>query len=503
MVGTLMSGGIMYGTPAMYYNNLHLRADDIRAGKILSDNQIGHYGNVRAFFELDYRHNSEVPSDDEMLRHVRICQETIRVNFPESDVACHVCITPLKTKAEILCAGVHIIFEHVILQNVDELREAAEVANAQICKDSVYDSVVDSASSHSQHASLRPIHAHKITDCWCKHKTTLNDLPSFDKACPLKCYAGRLVHPALYTFAYSLAHDGVIYNNVEKPTLLQQLQLTSIISPKNIAITGGTTKSVSSIKTTSKTISDLMAKVLYRHDSHFTGAQICENVVFDRVKNTISAYIIENLYCVFHGAEHSSNRSRMIIYLRTGKAYFNCLDSECRKNQKKAFLKQSEYMLSKTKGKRPIFPNDELYNRMSCVLNDIELVGILNFVTVMPELSSADVSALLDDIPSRIISQVLACPDPSKSHLSKVLQAREDYRYENGDFYRYSKCKFEIKRNLSMLQRIDRSGVARKRMMDKSTPPVKKLKICSVSTGTSRAEIFRLREIWKTSVSAK
>ncbi len=175
---TLYTGGVLQTTHQQYkelYSKFY--TSDICKGTILAlteicPNSIG----VRCYFEFDYRSWVRLPTDLEMIEHIKMAQELIREAFPpnqQNDVTCHAakCTPKIKfasaSKKEKgkLAMGTHIVFAQIIL-NTQELRQLIATLDARITlKFPFFSGSVDAASVHTDSASLRPLYAYRLDQC--------------------------------------------------------------------------------------------------------------------------------------------------------------------------------------------------------------------------------------------------------------------------------------------------------------------------------------------------
>ncbi len=172
---TLYTGGVLSCTYKEYlalYKEHYTK--DVCNGAVLAmteicPNAIG----IRCYFELDYRSWVRLPTDEEMISHVKIAHILVKESFPKADVACHIasCTPKIKfsngknnEKAK-LAMGLHIIFSRVIV-NTSILRQLMLTLDARITAvDPFFSGSVDAASAHRESASLRPIYAYKLDEC--------------------------------------------------------------------------------------------------------------------------------------------------------------------------------------------------------------------------------------------------------------------------------------------------------------------------------------------------
>lgn len=159
-----------------YRDSLKLYAQDIEEDNCLfalaevSHNTIG----IRVYFEFDYRSFIRLPTEDEMIEHIKLTQNLIRESFPKHDsVYCLVakCTRKLK-KAKSdpngqlkLAIGLHIVFPNIVVDTLT-LRQLNLTLDARISSHNLFFAgVVDPASIHTEDATLRPLYAYRMDQC--------------------------------------------------------------------------------------------------------------------------------------------------------------------------------------------------------------------------------------------------------------------------------------------------------------------------------------------------
>ena len=175
---TLYTGGTLKTTHSDYnrlYNDFYTK--DICNGVVLAiteicPNAIG----VRCYFEFDYRSWVRLPTNEEMIEHVKESQKLVKEAFPnekEDNVTCHVakCSPKIKFAAESkkekgkLALGIHLVFAQIVL-NTTQLRQLILTLDARItAKTPFFSGSIDAASVHKESASLRPLYAYKLDRC--------------------------------------------------------------------------------------------------------------------------------------------------------------------------------------------------------------------------------------------------------------------------------------------------------------------------------------------------
>ncbi len=176
---TLYTGGVLQTTHQQYKElySTYYTIDIIKKQAILAlteicPNSIG----VRCYFEFDYRSWIRLPTEFEMIEHVKMAQLLIKESFPieeGNDITCHVakCTPKIKFAAESknekgkLAIGTHLVFAQIIV-NTQQLRQLALTLDARITsKYPFFNGIVDAASVHKDNASLRPLYAYKLDEC--------------------------------------------------------------------------------------------------------------------------------------------------------------------------------------------------------------------------------------------------------------------------------------------------------------------------------------------------
>lgn len=194
---TLYTGGVLSLTHQQYkelYNKYYTK--DICNGAILAfteicPNSIG----VRLYFEFDYRSWIRLPTEEEMINHVKMAQTLVKEAFPQeekNDPTCHVakCTPKIKFAAASknekgkLAIGTHIIFAQIIL-NTLQLRQLIATLDARMTlENSFFSGTVDAASVHRESASLRPLYAYRLDQCdgcYPSRKKRINPPPNAKK----------------------------------------------------------------------------------------------------------------------------------------------------------------------------------------------------------------------------------------------------------------------------------------------------------------------------------
>ncbi len=176
---TLYTGGVLQTTHqqykelyARYYTRDIIKKSCILALTEICPNSIG----VRCYFEFDYRSFIRLPTEIEMIEHIKMSQILIKQSFPQkdgNDCTLHVakCTPKIKYAAASknekgkLAIGLHLVFAQIIV-DTQELRQLALTLDARITSHNPFFSgSVDAASVHKDSASLRPLYAYRLDEC--------------------------------------------------------------------------------------------------------------------------------------------------------------------------------------------------------------------------------------------------------------------------------------------------------------------------------------------------
>ena len=181
MFATLFSGGRFIVPHHEYISCLQKYAHDVKNGVHMTVNEISNNTvGIKAFFELDYRFESMIPSDDTVFKHCRMAQDLMQQCF-HAGTDCYMCVAKCQhkikntSKGKVVAAGVHVVFPHINLTTC-MLRKLMLCLDARITKDDpTYSGVVDVASVRKSVASLRMIYSHKMDTCGdCRYRFSLD-----------------------------------------------------------------------------------------------------------------------------------------------------------------------------------------------------------------------------------------------------------------------------------------------------------------------------------------
>lgn len=171
LLSTFFSGGTINHYPHFYIQNLlALKATDICEDVIMTDNEIvsNAYG-FKTFFELDYR--TDIPTFKTMMKHISTAQNLLKEVFKACDTTVFISTSEKKIKKisktgeKTVAFGVHLVFPHIIIDTAG-LKRLAVTLDSRITKDNyIWSGVVDAASIHARHASLRPNFSYKMGPC--------------------------------------------------------------------------------------------------------------------------------------------------------------------------------------------------------------------------------------------------------------------------------------------------------------------------------------------------
>jgi hypothetical protein len=279
---TFYSGGVLHMSFAAYKHSMKCLAEDISHGVVLPLNEVAYNTEgVRLYFELDYRLD-RVPTDEETTRHIMMAHGLARDAFPEHahvDICVSTCAPKIKRKKngeDVIASGIHLVFPQVVTYT-DNIKMLNDLLDYRMTLDNpLFGGVVDSASVHASHASLRPNHCHKLDQCGaCNSRMkleptkrrrnvkirkiesmdgitaidTLDDRsdegiefslseeePVFERtiaqsamfACD-DCINGRKVNPSTYTLVSIVRHDTTLDTDIQNMPLLDKVMMTSIV----------------------------------------------------------------------------------------------------------------------------------------------------------------------------------------------------------------------------------------------------------------------------------
>lgn len=354
IISTLFSGGTFRCSHQTYHTALTEKRNDILKGVLFADNEYVHNRHgFRCFFELDYRHPTQLPSKDEVRQHVREAHNLLRDCYPSGDVTCHVCsCTPkIKQKADkpVLSFGIHLIFEHILLTTTEQ-KLLNHALNARIRHlSTTWEDIVDSGAVHTSTTSLRPIFSHKLQACYCipdKKECRITT----EKFTPCEaCVRGRLLHPSVYVHTYTMNNSGELVHTRDT-TLLTSIVCTSIVSPRPFTFTPGFSpthemtdhrsegglyvpaapEQVGQVQGTADGLTSILEVILHRVSPKYVQCTVSQYRVHnDRTFIYFSARGYGEKYCFLQAREHSSNHASFTLCLYSRHLILGCHNKEC------------------------------------------------------------------------------------------------------------------------------------------------------------------------------
>lgn len=362
------SGGV-FRFPFVAWPDVHAAmARDIDSGcQDMYLNEIGHVDDgMKLLYELDYERLEPVPVQ-EILRHVRILQETTRTFF-RGDCDCLVLLSMPKPKRKdvnmyVVASGAHVVFykKSVTLSQANQLTYSCRL---EFERQGVKDADVDDCYTR-QGCRLRAIGSRKIHTCVvCGGRNVGAEVNQAGLECTYCKGFRRVVHPAVYKFYVALADDGspdeVVSGRLRRDTV-QLLNLASVVPhpgmssindytvPEHVArfipkslqprdplqkqtgcVYKGERKPSATFEVVEDaSILDLLKRCIENVHSNYRGTMLGK-VVKNRQRYLVNLKGNGRNFCRVIGKCHSSNRVFFVFERKSHRILAGCHNAECR-----------------------------------------------------------------------------------------------------------------------------------------------------------------------------
>ncbi len=174
LYSTFLSNGTVRCPRQVYVDSFEAKAQDIKAGHILTDNEfVNNQDGYHTFTEVDWKHLTRMPTDHEIFQYMVVLQILLKQAYPKENVSDYTirCLrnSPyVKLDSEnnpIFSCGFHFVCQGIITISTDNHRIAGLVDIRTLKECSMWHNKTDLSPYHNNNANLRPAYSHKMDPC--------------------------------------------------------------------------------------------------------------------------------------------------------------------------------------------------------------------------------------------------------------------------------------------------------------------------------------------------
>ena len=389
---TMLSGGTVHTPFREYSILLEHKTRDLSNGVVFTDVEWAHNcEGIRLFVELDYKTKDALPTEEEVMLHIKHIFDVVQECFSTSAshkfkmhiATCEPSGVTKTTGANVFDQmfstdvykkwGIHVVFPEIVT-TTQTMRHIAQAIDTRISRDNAtWNNVVDANAYKDANATLRPPYSYKASACAIcrpvhKKRKRKDDETAQQKTAQeimsvsCDCMFGYRIQPSVYGYIGTMLDDTTIVEElVDTRAILSGM---SILPTKIGAFTESfqpctdMDMSDSVVEEKSKRSEKRVLAHRKQIDIPQNEKQQCYKVVQSIINRSDPAYlrvVVENVrhchskqknelfvtvkgpgmrWCVSSNREHDSNRAFFVLCLRRKKLFASCFDKDCRKDHK-------------------------------------------------------------------------------------------------------------------------------------------------------------------------